>query len=96
VLQQPGVNTIAASHLLRLLLLLLLLLLLSMCKTGLWKERNSSDKNVTHHPKKMQREMQVETQEEEEENKEERRKSKHTKENKETKSDVVYGKTLNS
>ncbi len=45
---------------------------------------------------RMQREMQVETQEEEEENKEERRKPKHTKENKETKSDVVYGKTLNS
>jgi hypothetical protein len=51
VLQQPGVNTVAASHPLR-LLLLLLLLLLTMCKTGLWKERNSSDKNVTHHPKK--------------------------------------------
>jgi hypothetical protein len=50
VLQQPGVNTVAASHPLR--LLLLLLLLLTMCKTGLWKERNSSDKNVTHHPKK--------------------------------------------
>jgi hypothetical protein len=48
VLQQPGVNTVAASHPLR----LLLLLLLTMCKTGLWKERNSSDKNVTHHPKK--------------------------------------------
>jgi hypothetical protein len=48
VLQQPGVNTIAASHLLR----LLLLLLLTMCTTGLWKERNSSDKNVTNHPQK--------------------------------------------
>jgi hypothetical protein len=50
VLQQPGVNTIAASHLLR------LLLLLTMCKTGLWKERNSSDKKVTHHPKKKKKE----------------------------------------